>query len=154
MQSIYMKVPVLGKIIVYNEVIVFTKTFASLINHGVKIADSMEVLEKVTTNELFKELIAETLDNIVKGKNVSEAFKGSSFFPVVAYEMLVTGENTGRLGEMMEKVSTHFSNLHKNMISQMKSLVEPAMILFIGVMVGYVIVSILMPMMELYGTYS
>lgn len=154
MQMVYMKVPVLGKIIVYNEVIVFTKTFASLINHGVKIADSMEVLSKVTSNELFKELIEDTMDNIVKGKNVSDAFRGSSFFPVVAYEMLVTGENTGRLGEMMEKVSAHFTNLHKNLINQMKSLVEPAMILFIGVMVGFVIISILQPMFGLYSAYS
>lgn len=154
MQSVYMRIPVLGKIIIYNEVIVFTKTFSSLINHGVKIADSIEVLGKVTNNELFKELIEETMDNIIKGRNVSEAFKGSSFFPVVAYEMLVTGENTGRLGEMMEKVSTHFSNLHKNTINQMKSLLEPTMILFIGGMVGIIIVSILIPMFQVYNIYS
>lgn len=154
MQSIYMKLPVFGKIIVYNEVIIFTKTFASLINHGVKIADSMEILGRVTDNELFKELIQETLDNIVKGKNVSDAFKGSSFFPVVAYEMLVTGENTGRLGDMMEKVSVHFTNLHKNLIDQMKSLIEPIMIVFLGGMIGAIIISILGPMLQLTTSYS
>ena len=154
MQSIYMKLPVLGKIIIYNEVTVFTKTFASLINHGVKISDSMDILVKVTDNEIYKELITETIGNLTRGKNVSEAFKGSWAFPAVAYEMLVTGENTGQLGSMMEKVSEHFNNLHKNLVNQMKSLIEPFMILFLAVIVGGIILSIIIPMFSIYEQVS
>ena len=154
MQSIYMKLPVFGKIIIYNEVTVFTKTFASLINHGVKISDSMDILLKITDNEIYKELIADTISNLTKGKSVSEAFKGSWAFPVVAYEMLVTGENTGQLGTMMSKVSDHFNNLHKTMIDQMKSLIEPFLILFLGVVVGGIILAIIVPMFSIYGQIS
>lgn len=154
MQSIFMKIPVFGKIIIYNEVTIFTKTFASLINHGVKIADSMDILLKITDNEIYKELISETLNNLTKGKNVSEAFKGNWAFPIVAYEMLVTGENTGQLGAMMQKVSEHFSNLHKNIINQMKSLIEPVLILFLGVVVGGIILAIIIPMFSIYDQLS
>lgn len=154
MQSIFMKLPVFGKIIIYNEVTIFTKTFASLINHGVKIVDSMDILLKITDNEIYKELIRNTLDNLVKGKNVSESFKGNWAFPVVAYEMLVTGENTGQLGSMMEKVAEHFTNLHKNLINQMKSLIEPILILFLGIVVGAIILAIIVPMFSIYNQLS
>ena len=97
-----MKTPVIGKIMIYSEVSMFTRTFAQLMNHSVRITDSMAVLSKVSNNEIYKELIATTLDNLSKGGQISESFKGHWAFPIVAYEMLVTGESTGKLGEMME----------------------------------------------------
>lgn len=115
-QTTLMKMPVAGKIIIYNEITNFTKTFASLINHGVFITDSMEILSKITNNEIYKRIINTTLISLSKGDSISSAFKGEWAVPVVAYEMLVTGETTGQLGTMMEKVSNHFQNLHKNMI--------------------------------------
>lgn len=153
-QSINMGVPVFGKIIVYNEVTTFTKTFASLLDHGVRINESMGILMKITNNEIYKELIHKTIDNISKGITVSEAFKGQWAFPVVAYEMIVTGENTGQLGAMMGKVANHFSYLHKNLISQMKSLIEPIMIIFLAIIVGTIILSIIIPMFSIYQQIS
>ena len=65
--------------------------------------------------------------------------------------MLVTGENTGQLGLMMEKVADHFQSLHKNLITQLKSLVEPLMIILLAVMVGVILLSIFVPMFDIYG---
>ena len=146
-----MKMPVAGKIIIYNEITNFTKTFASLINHGVFITDSMEILSKITNNEIYKRIINTTLISLSKGDSISSAFKGEWAVPVVAYEMLVTGETTGQLGTMMEKVSNHFQNLHKNMIDQMKSLIEPILICFLAVVVGVILISIIQPMFSIYG---
>lgn len=153
-QKINMKVPVFGNIIIYNEVATFTKTFASLLDHGVRINESMGILMKITTNETYKELIQKTMDNISKGVTVSEAFKGQWVFPVVAYEMIVTGENTGQLGAMMGKVANHFTYLHKNLIAQMKSLVEPIMIVILAIIVGTIILSIIVPMFSIYSQIS
>ena len=150
MQKISMHMPIFGKIIIYNEVATFTKTFASFLDHGVRINESMGILLKVTNNEIYKELIAKTIENISKGVAVSEAFKGQWAFPVVAYEMIVTGENTGQLGAMMGKVADHFTYLHKNLISQMKSLIEPIMIVFLAIIVGAIILSIIVPMFGIY----
>ncbi len=153
-QKINMHVPVFGKIIIYNEVTTFTKTFSSLLDHGVRINESMGILMKITNNEIYKELIRKTIDNISKGITVSEAFKGQWAFPVVAYEMIVTGENTGQLGAMMGKVANHFSYLHKNLIAQMKSLVEPIMIVLLAIIVGTIILSIIIPMFSIYSQIS
>ena len=150
-QVLLMHVPVINKIIIYNEIANFTKTFASLLNHGVFITDSMEILSKVTNNEIYKGIIHKTLENLGKGETISSAFKGQWAIPIVAYEMIVTGESTGQLGAMMEKVADHFQMLHKNIVDQMKSLVEPIMICFLALVVGVILVSIIQPM---FGIYS
>lgn len=150
-QTILMKLPVVGKIIIYNEIANFTKTFASLLNHGVFITDSMEILSKITDNEVFKKIIDKTLENLSKGEPVSSAFRGEWAIPVVAYEMIVTGENTGQLGLMMEKVSNHFQAMHKSIIDQMKSLMEPLMIVFLAGIVGVILLSIVTPMFSIYS---
>lgn len=149
-QVILMHTPVVKDVIIYNEIANFTKTFASLINHGVFITDSMEILSKITNNEIYKEIINKTLVNLGKGDTISMAFKGEWAIPIVAYEMLVTGETTGQLGTMMEKVASHFQELHKTVIDQMKALIEPIMILFLGVIVGIILLSIIQPMFSMY----
>lgn len=150
-QIILMHVPVFKDIIIYNEIANFTKTFASLLNHGVFITDSMEILSKITNNETYKRIINKTLENLGKGDSISSAFKGEWAIPIVAYEMIVTGETTGQLGQMMEKVATHFQSLHKNTIDQMKSLVEPLLICFLAVVVGIILLSIIQPMFSIYS---
>ncbi len=150
-QTLLMKTPIIGNIIIYSEISTFTKTFASLLNHGVFITDSMEVLSKITNNEIYKRIIANTLNNLGKGESISKSFKGEWAFPVVAYEMLVTGENTGQLGLMMEKVADHFQNLHKNLVNQMKSLIEPLMIVVLAAIVGVILLAIVVPMFDIYG---
>ena len=150
-QIIMMHVPVMSKIIIYNEVYNFTKTFASLLNHGVFITDSMEILAKITNNEVYKGLINKTIINLNKGANISESFKGSWAFPVAAYEMIVTGESTGQLGLMMEKVANYYQTLHKNLVKQLQSLLEPMMIGFLALVVGIILLSVVMPMFDIYG---
>lgn len=150
-QVMVMHMPIFKDIVIYNEIANFTKTFASLLNHGVFITDSMEILSKITNNEIYKRIINKTLENLGKGDSISTAFRGEWAVPVVAYEMIVTGETTGQLGSMMEKVAEHFQMLHKNIIDQMKSLVEPILICFLAVVVGIILLSIIQPMFSIYS---
>lgn len=150
-QTLLMHLPVIKNIIIYNEVANFTKTFASLINHGVYITDSMEILSKITNNEVYKRIINNSLKNLGKGESISASFRGEWAFPIVAYEMLVTGENTGQLGQMMEKVADHFQMLHKNIINQLKSLLEPFLICMLALIVGIILLAIVTPMFDIYG---
>ena len=150
-QTFMMHMPVFGNVIIYNEVSTLTRTFASLLNHSVFITDSMEILSKLSNNEIYKEIINRTLITLSKGGKISDSFKGEWAFPVVAYEMLVTGESTGQLALMMEKVAEHYQNLHTNTVTTMKSLIEPIIICFLAVAVGFIIMSIILPMFDLYG---
>ena len=150
MQLIYLKIPVVKNIIIYSEVSMFSKTFASLLNHGVFITDSMDVLLKVSDNEIYKRIIENTVHNLNRGGKISEAFKDNPYIPVVAYEMIVTGESTGKLGTMMEKVADYYQNLYRNSINQVKTLLEPILIVFLTFTVGIIIISIIVPMFEMY----
>lgn len=128
----------------------FTKTFASLINYDVFITDSMEILGKITTNEIYKLLIKDAVINLSNGNGVSLAFKDNWAFPPIAYEMLLTGERTGRLGNMMNKVSEYYGAEQKNLVTQLKSFIEPVMIIFLAVIVGIVLLAVVVPMFNMY----
>lgn len=154
MQTFYLHIPVVKNIIMYSEISMFTKTFSSLLNHGVYITDSMDVLLKVSDNEVYKQIIRKTVSNLNKGGKISDSFKDHWAIPIVAYEMIVTGENTGKLGTMMEKVYLYYDDLHTNAVSQIKSLVEPILIVFLAGSVGVIILSIILPMFQMYSTLT
>lgn len=151
-QYVAMKIPIIGTTIIYNEVTMFTKTFASLLSHNVFITESMEVLNKITNNEIYKMIILDTMSNLSKGEKISEAFKDHWAFPVPAYEMLVTGEKTGELPEMMSKVSTYYQQLHKEQVARIKTFIEPMLTVFLTVIVGIIILAIIIPMFGMYST--
>lgn len=154
MQTIALRFPVLKNILMYSEISMFTKTFASLLNHGVFITDSMEVLMNVSENEVYKEIMENTVKNLNCGGKISESFKDNWAIPLVAYEMIVTGENTGQLGTMMEKVYKYYDNLHTNAVTSLKTLMEPILIVFLAFTVGIIIISIILPMFEMYGALT
>jgi len=146
-----MHIPVIKDVIIYNEVMMFTKTFASLIRHDVFITDSIEMLGKVTNNEIYKSIIKEAVNNLSTGTGLSRAFENKWAFPRIAYEMLVTGEKTGRLGTMMENVATYYEDEQKNLVQRLKSLIEPVMIVLLAGIVGVVLMAIFIPMFSMYG---
>lgn len=150
MQWIAMHIPVVKDVIIYNEVTMFSKTFASLLFHNVHITDSMEILNKVTNNEIYKMMILDTVANLARGEKISAAFKDQWAFPIPAYEMIVTGERTGQLAEMMSRVSTYYQSLHKNTVSRIKALVEPILIIFLTFSVGIILLAVIIPMFNMY----
>ena len=151
-QWILMHIPVIGTTVIYNEVTMFTKTFSSLLSHNVFITDSMEVLNKITNNEIYKMLILDTITNLAKGEKISKAFEGHWAFPLPAYEMLVTGEKTGELAEMMGKVATYYQDLHKESVTRIKTFIEPILTVFLTAVVGIIILAVIIPMFSMYGS--
>ena len=150
-QILLMHIPVVKDVIIYNELTIFSKTFASLLKNNVFITESMDILSKITNNEIYKAILYKTVQNIVKGEKISEAFKDHWAIPDVAYYMIVTGESTGELAEMMQKVSEYYQGLHKSTINSLKAFIEPVMVAFLAIVVGGIIVAVIMPM---FGMYS
>lgn len=152
MQFFVMHIPVVSEIIKYNQVVTFTSTFSTLIKHDVFITDSMEILSKITENEIYKKIINSAINNLSKGNGVSVAFKDNWAFPATAYEMLLTGEKTGKLGEMMENVSQYYQEEQTNIITRLKSLIEPIMIIALAGLVGVILLAVVVPMFDVYST--
>lgn len=152
MQSFVMHIPVVKDIVKYNQIVTFTGTFSTLIKHDVFITDSMDILSKITENEVYKKIINDAIVNLSKGNGVSVAFKGHWAFPETAYEMLVTGEKTGKLGEMMDHVATYYQEEQTNIVARLKSLIEPIMIVLLAVIVGVILLAVVVPMFDIYST--
>ena len=150
-QWVAMHIPVIKDVLIDNEVVMFTKTFSSLIRHDVFITDSIEMLGKITNNEIYKDIIKEAVTNLSAGAGRSPACENKWAFPRVAYEMLVTGEKTGRLGVMMENVANYYEEEQKNLIQRLKSLIEPVMIIVLAFIVGVILLAIFIPMFSIYS---
>ena len=150
-QSFGMHIPFFGKIIIYHELTLFTKTFASLLRNSVYITSSMEILSNITNNEVYKDIMIETISNIARGEKISKSFYHKWCVPDVAYYMIVTGEATGELSLMMEKVASYFNDLHKARVTNLKSFLEPIMIVVLALIVGVVILAVVIQMFSLYG---
>jgi len=151
-QVFAMKMPVIGKVIIYNEMTIFAKTFSSLLRNNVFITESIDILSKITNNEIYKEIMYNTINNVVKGEKISIAFKDQWAVPDVAYFMIVTGESTGQLAEMMSKVSAYYQEMHRNIVSSLKAFIEPIMISALALVVGGIILAVIVPMFDLMNT--
>lgn len=154
MQIALMHIPVVKDVIIYNELTIFSKTFASLLRNNVFITESMDILSQITNNEIYKAIMYRTINNIIKGEKISEAFKDHWAVPDVAYYMIVTGESTGELANMMQKVSEYYQSMHKNIINNLKSFIEPIMISFLAVIVGIIIIAVIGPIFGMYDQIS
>ena len=89
------------------------------------------------------------INNVIKGEKISKAFKDKFAVPTLAYFMIVTGESTGQLAEMMGKVSDYYTTEHRSMSSSLKAFIEPITIAVLAVVVGALILAIVLPMFDM-----
>jgi type II secretory pathway component PulF len=153
-QTFLMKMPVVGKLLISKEMSMFARTFASLQKNNVLLTDSIDILAKITSNEIYKELELRTIDNLIKGNKMSETFKDHWAIPDVAYFMIVTGESTGELAEMLERVAEFYSKEEKSSVAMIKTFIEPVMIISLAIVVGFILMAVLIPMFGIYGTVA
>ena len=148
-QFILMHLPVVGKLMIYNEIHLFSKTFAMLDKNNVLLTDSIDILSKITNNEFYKMIMYDTISNLLRGDKISLSFKDNWAVPSLAYYMITTGESTGELGTMLEKVSDYYQREQKALATSLKALVEPILMVVLAVMVGGIMVAILVPMYDM-----
>ncbi len=154
MQKIFMKLPVVGNILVYKEMSLFARTFATLQKNNVLLTDSIDILAKITNNEIYKSIMHHTINNLIKGEKMSESFKDNWAIPDVAYYMILTGESTGELANMLEKIGDYYQKLEKNSVNMIKTFIEPVLIVFLAVVVGFILIAVVVPMFGIYSTIS
>ena len=146
MQYLFMHFPVVGKLVIYNEMNLFAKTFAVLNKNNVLLTDSIDILSKITSNEFYKMIMYDTISNLLRGEKMSMSFKDNWAIPPLAYYMITTGEQTGELSVMLEKVSEYYQREQRTLANSLKTFVEPMLIVTLAGVVGLIMVSILVPM--------
>jgi type IV pilus assembly protein PilC len=149
-QYILMHFPIIGKLMIYKEMNLFAKTFASLNKNNVLLTESIDILSKITNNEIYKMIMYDTVSNLLRGDKMSKSFKDNWAVPDIAYYMITTGESTGELAAMLEKIAEYYQKQQKGTVQTLKAFIEPLMIAFLALIVGGIIVSVLIPMFSMY----
>ncbi len=127
----------------------FASTLGSLLNSGVPLITSLQIVSSLVNNRLVGEVIEEAIEKIKKGKSMSSALESSIWFPPLFLQMIGVGEQSGQLEAMLDKVATSYEREVENAIMGMTALIEPIMISAMGAAVGFVVLSILLPIFEM-----
>ena len=151
MQYIFMHLPIVGNMIIYNEMSLFAKTFAVLNKNNVLLTDSIDLLSKLTNNEIYKMIMYDTISNLLRGDKMSLSFKDNWAVPEIAYYMITTGESTGQISEMLDKVSDFYKIQEVNISTKLKTFIEPFLIVVLAVVVGFILIAVIVPIFQMYN---
>jgi type IV pilus assembly protein PilC len=144
-----LKLPVIGDLITKIAVARFTSTLAVLIESGVSIIDSLDVVSRVMTNKIISERVVQARESISEGESIADPLAVDGIFPQMVLQMIRVGEETGALAEMLEKVTYFYDREVEHKIESAVSLIEPAMIVVLGLVVGGIVISIMLPMFDM-----
>jgi general secretion pathway protein F len=139
-----LRMPVVGKLVRSVEVARFSRTLGTLIRSGVPILQAMLLVRQIITNRLIADSLQTVYNRVKEGDTLSAPLHQEAVFPPLAVQMISVGEETGKLDRMLLKVADNYEKTVRNMIKRMVNLLEPAMILAMGLMVGFIVISMLM----------
>jgi type IV pilus assembly protein PilC len=144
-----LRFPIMGELILKMSVARFCRTFGTLISSGVPMMRSLEIVGETLDNAVLTEAIDETRASIREGNKLSTPLATSNLFPSMVTHMIDVGEETGRLSEMLVKVGDFYDQEVETTIKGLTSMIEPMLIIFLGVVVGFIAISIMVPIFKL-----
>jgi general secretion pathway protein F len=144
-----LKLPLAGNLHRRLAVSRWSRTLGTLLSGGLPLLQALEISQGVVGNRLISQTLGQARESIREGEEMSLSLKQSGLFPSVVLEMVSVGERSGDLGKMLEKVATTLENEVEAELRSLLSLLEPVMILIMGVGVGFIAVSILLPILEM-----
>lgn len=129
----------------------FARTFGLLVNSGMNVIESLEITGNAVNNRYIKHELELCKRDINSGKSIGDALESRKVFPVMLTQMMKIGEETGSLDNVLKKTSEYYEIEAEFAIEKLTSLVEPAMIIFLAIIVGFVVVSLALPMFQIMG---
>jgi len=144
-----LKAPVLGDVLRKSAVSRFTRTLGTLIGSGVSILDGLEITAKTSGNRVIQDAIMESRSSIAGGETISAPLKKSGVFPPMVVSMINVGEQTGGLDEMLSKIADFYDEEVDAAVSGLLALMEPIMIVFLGVVVGGMVIAMYLPIFDM-----
>ncbi|HZJ41118.1 MAG TPA: type II secretion system F family protein [Candidatus Saccharimonadales bacterium] len=143
---IKLKMPIFGKLFKYIYLMRFTRSLSTLLKGGVTITKSLEITADVIGNIVYRELIIETLNAINDGNPLSMVMENSSYIPKMVPQMIAVGERTGKLDSVLDRITTFYARDTANMLDNLSKLMEPIIMVIMGVGVGIMVAAVIMPM--------
>jgi type IV pilus assembly protein PilC len=144
-----LRVPVLGGVLRKIAVARFCRTLGTLVSSGVPILDGLEITARTSGNAIVEDAIMSTRRSVEEGKTIAEPLKGTRVFPDMVVQMVAVGEQTGALETMLSKIADFYEDEVDEATANLLALLEPVMIVFLGAIIGGIVISMYMPMFDL-----
>jgi general secretion pathway protein F len=144
-----LKAPIVGELVVMINTSRFCSTLATLLTSGVPILTAMKIVKNLISNELMKDAVEEARDNISQGASMTGPLIKSGHFPSMMTHMIKLGERSGEIEPMLKIVSENYEDEVNTKLGGLTSTLEPIMMIVMGLAVGFIVFSVVVPMMEL-----
>lgn len=149
MTEFVFKLPVFGKINKEKELAQFVRTLALLMSSAIPIVDALNIVGNVASTRAFKTAASEAARQVEKGNPISQYFKSNPLFPAVVSQMAAVGEETGKMDEVLERVAAFYDGEVDHLIKGLSAALEPIILVILGAMVGFLIISIITPIYKI-----
>jgi general secretion pathway protein F len=149
MDKLKLHVPIFGPLVRKIAVSRFARTLSILTASGVPILKAMSIVRAIVNNEVLSRAIDEATEAVGAGKSIAEPLAASGVFPPIVTHMIAVGETSGRLEEMLQNVADAYDSEVENSVAALVSLLEPVMIIVMGLTVGFIVLAILLPIFEM-----
>ncbi|ALA58523.1 type II secretion system inner membrane protein GspF [Nitrospira moscoviensis] len=144
-----LRLPLIGDVARMVSISRLSSTLATMLASGVQLLDAMDVSKRVMNNRVLEEAVEGARQNIREGETIADPLKRSGEFPALVTHMIAVGERSGEMEEMLRRVSQIYDGEVERVITRLTSLLEPIMILVMGVIVFFIVVAILLPIFEM-----
>ena len=144
-----MKIPVMGELLQKASVARVTRTLSTLLSSGVSILESLTIVSKTAGNRIIEDALVNARAEISEGKSISEPLKESGVFPPMTVQMIQVGESTGALDSMLNKIADFYEEDVDNLVTNLTALLEPVLMVFLGVVLGGLVVAMYLPIFQL-----
>jgi type IV pilus assembly protein PilC len=149
--KILLRSPVLGTLVRKSSVARFTRTLGTLLASGVSILDALDITAKTAGNTVIARAIHKSVMSIAEGDTITAPLKASGVFPPMVTQMISVGEKTGGLDEMLTKIADFYDEEVDEAVSALTSIIEPIIIVFMGIVIGAILVAMYLPMFDIIG---
>lgn len=147
--ALLLKVPIFGELLRKVAVARFTRTLGTMIQSGVPILDSLEIVAKTSGNVILEEIIYEVRGSIAEGQTISEPLSESDIFPGMVVQMISVGEATGALDTMLGKIADFYDDEVDAAVEALTSMLEPLLMLFLGGSIGGLVIAMYLPIFQM-----
>jgi len=144
-----LKLPIFGPLFHKIAISRFARTLGTLLNSGIPLLQSLEIVKNIVANKVLYKAIENASQNISEGADIATPLKKSNMFPPIVIHMVSTGEKSGKLEDMLIKVADSYDSETDSTIKALTSLMEPIMIVIMGIAVGFVVIAILLPIFDM-----
>ncbi len=144
-----LRMPVFGSLIRMIAVSRFTRTLGTLLESGVPALTALDIVKSVVGNTVLANAIQKARENVREGEPIADPLKRSGLFPPVVVQMVAVGEKSGELEKMLLKISDSFDRTVETRITALMALMEPVIILAMGLIIGFIVIAIMLPMLEM-----